>query len=278
MYVNRWRIGQRAKLYLRDYFERTQFPFPHVELFYWRPTDGRLNFGDYLSRVVVDAMTATRGVRLEQETRQSHHMLAIGSVLHYAQPGTIVWGSGINGRPGQDKPGSTEIDVRAVRGPHTRAVLDGLGIKVPEIYGDPALLLPRLMPGRFRPTMVKEALFVPNLNDLAEHGEAAFNDTELVLPYLSWNRCIEEILKAKLVVASSLHGLIVAEAYGVPARMVRMGEAESLFKYRDYYAGTGRPDFKYATSVAEALDMGGERPAEFDADLLAGAFPFDLWD
>ena len=41
------------------------------------------------------------------------------------------------------------------------------------------------------------------------------------------------------MVSSSLHGIVIAEAYGVPAVLVA-SSTEPVFKYEDYYAGTGR--------------------------------------
>ena len=99
----------------------------------------------------------------------------------------------------------------------------------------------------------------------------------MISPLSGWNRCVAAILRHDLILASSLHGLIIAEAYGIPARYVRLSEEENLFKYRDYYAGTGRPNFSYARSVAEGLEMGGEPSPIFDPEPLMRAFPFELW-
>lgn len=44
------------------------------------------------------------------------------------------------------------------------------------------------------------------------------------------------------VYSSSLHGIILAEAYGVPAVMFRSYDKSVDFKYLDYYASTGRYD------------------------------------
>jgi len=66
---------------------------------------------------------------------------------------------------------------------------------------------------------------------------------------------------------------------GVPILAIEnSGGAEDLFKYRDYYEGTGRSEFTFATSVEEGIEMGGERPPVFDPAPLIAAFPFDLWD
>ena len=79
------------------------------------------------------------------------------------------------------------------------------------------------------------------------------------------------------VLASSLHALVIAEAYGIPARYVRLSESEALFKYRDYYQGTGRCEFKFATNLEQGLEMGGAPPPVFDPQRLIDAFPIDLW-
>jgi pyruvyltransferase len=254
-----------------------ELPYPTARLFVWRPSNGRVNFGDFLSRVIVDLVLASRGLTLGDETRESFQLIAIGSVLHFASDGAVVWGSGVNGKMPVEQHTFRKLDVRAVRGPLTRAFLTSRGIPVPEVYGDPGLLLPVLAPQRFKRSAGIGPGFVPNLNDLAELDTTDMRGVPVISPLHGWNRCVEAILRHDLILASSLHGLIIAEAYGIPARYVRLSETENLFKYRDYYAGTGRPDFSYASSVAEGLEMGGELPPVFDAARLMQAFPFELW-
>ncbi len=51
---------------------------------------------------------------------------------------------------------------------------------------------------------------------------------------------IQEVAAADLVLASSLHALVVAHALGVPACFVSNGATdEPVFKYRDYYSVFG---------------------------------------
>ncbi len=251
-------------------------PYPHVELFFWRPDDGTVNFGDYLSLVIVDQCLRHNRYTLADETRRQMRMFAIGSILHYARNDDVIWGSGINGRAGQDDLNRRvqRLDVRAVRGPRTQEILRRRGLSVPDVFGDPALLLPHLFPGRFRPRPVRPWVFVPNLHDLAlvDHASA-----HVASPLGSWNRRIEAILEAELVLASSLHGIVVAEAYGIPARYVRLSSGEAEFKYRDYYEGTGRFDVAFASSLEEAREMGGAARLNFDHQALMDAFPIDLW-
>lgn len=253
-------------------------PYPTVDLWFWNPAGHGVNFGDFLSKVIVSLVLAQRGRTLDDEAVAARQLLAIGSVLHFARDGACVWGSGVNGKIPVERHGFAALDVRAVRGPLTRRFLSERGIDAPEIYGDPALLLPSLANGRFSRTSEREIGFVPNLNDIGILSQFDLRGLPVISPKRSWDRCVADILGCDLVLASSLHGIIVAEAYGIPARYVRLTENEDLFKYADYYSGTGRPDYRYATSVAEALAMGGEPPAIFDASQLLNAFPFDLWD
>ncbi|WP_187261809.1 polysaccharide pyruvyl transferase family protein [Pontibacter beigongshangensis] len=253
-----------------------QLNYNHIDLYYWKPLTGELNFGDHLSKVVVSKVLADRNHLLEEETKTRRTLLAIGSVLHFASDTDVIWGTGVNGKVAVNEHTFSTLDVRAVRGPLTREFLQERAIAVPEVYGDPALLLPHIFPGRFSRDPQKKYVVVPNLHDLVI--AEALKTENIVSPVWGWNRCVEEILKAEFVIASSLHGLIIAEAYGIPACYIRFSETENLFKYNDYLLGTGRGEIQFATTVAEALEMGGMAPPVFDAQKLLNAFPIDLWD
>lgn len=251
------------------------FPFKHVDLYYWKPIDGGLNFGDHLSKVIVSKVLADKGHLLEEETKFNRRLLAVGSVIHFAKNNDVIWGTGVNGKVDISEHTYQNLDVRAVRGPLTKKFLNNRGINVPEVFGDPALLLPHVFPNRFVKKRLKSYVTVPNLHDLQKAKTQGWKN--LVSPMNSWNKCITEILEAEFVIASSLHGLIIAEAYGIPARYVRLSETENLFKYNDYLMGTGRGEIEFATSVEQALKMGGMAPPQFNAQKLLNAFPLDLW-
>ncbi len=253
-----------------------------MELYFWRP-GGRLplntNFGDELSRVVVRFMLKSYGLSLTSRGRDVR-LLAIGSVLHQGRDGDVVWGSGRNGRIADADHRFSMLDVRAVRGPLTRAFLTARGVPVPEIYGDPALLLPRFLSREEIGigTMSRSVTLVPHLFDLSRIGSKRLPQVDrIVSPRWNWYRCVRAIADSGLVISSSLHGLIVAEAYGIPARRLRLAKGEPDFKYEDYYQGTGRPRHRPAASIEEALHLGGERAPVFDGAPLMDAFPYDLW-
>lgn len=266
---------------LSAYFEtaelKPRFPFPYVDLYNWSPGDGRVNFGDHLAEIVTRQLLALNGLSLDQEVQKSARILAIGSILQYSTDGDHIWGTGWNGKVPEVMFKSKRLNVHAVRGPLTREFLRKRGFDVPEVYGDPALLMPHLFANRFVPTHKHDYVFVPNLHDLSV---LPTNTPNVVSPLHGWNRVIEKILEAKLVLASSLHGLIIAEAYGIPARYVRLSQTEDLFKYKDYYFGSGRleSEFEFAKSIDEGKEMGGMVGARFDSQPLLNAFPLQLWD
>lgn len=261
---------------VKDYHVWPDVPYDAVRLRYWVPPGkGLVNFGDELSRVVLNAMLVRSGFSPFDQVRRERSMLVVGSVLHTASQDTVVWGSGANVHEGHERDYNfTALDVRAVRGPRTRAFLKARGIDAPEVYGDPALLLPELFGNRFRPTGEIPVGIVPNFADRTRFAGCGY---PIIDPMRAWNRCVEDILKCQIVLATSLHGLIIAESWGIPARYIRVSETEGTFKYHDYYEGTGRFDVPIARSIEEGLDMGGERPPVFDPKPLMEAFPYDLW-
>ena len=246
-----------------------------LDLFYWKSKLG-VNFGDYLSSVIVTKIAADRGYFLDEELAINKRLLAIGSVLHFAKDNDIVWGSGVNGKVDPKLHVFKQLDVRAVRGPLTRRYLMDRGISVPEIYGDPALLLPELLPMRFKRNVeaAKGSWIVPNLHDLPLVKEME----NVISPLQPWWRVVNQIIAAEYIISSSLHGLVLADAFGVPCRYLRISETENIFKYNDYALGVGRADLRFATSVDSAMDMGPMPAVGINTAPLRDAFPFDIWE
>ena len=253
-----------------------------LPLYYWNEKwHGRtfVNFGDYLSLKLVERVVeGPVRVYKKQSSWKEKKLLAIGSIMFFARDNDVVWGTGVSGRK-QDKKDFKfrQLDVRAVRGPLTRKFLkDTFQIESPEIYGDPALLMPYLFPEFKRAKKPRyDYIIIPHYSE-----EELFLKDEwdnVVYPTDPWDEVISKILDSRFVISSSLHGIVVAEAYGIPARMLHISDNEPIFKYEDYYLGTNRPNFRYATSVEEAFEMGGEPPFECDLEKLYNAFPFDYW-
>lgn len=246
-----------------------------LPLYYWQQNHF-VNFGDYLSLKLVERIV-NQPVRVYQKKNQEKKLLAIGSILFFANEDDILWGTGTNGKkPLKEDYSFSNLDIRAVRGPLTRAFLEEtLGINCPEVYGDPALLVPYFFPEFKKKKHPKyKYIVIPHYSENHLFPKKASN---IVYSTDPWDEIIHKITDSEFVISSSLHGIIVAEAFGIPAKLLRVTDNEPLLKYIDYYMGTGRDEFTFATSIEEALEMGGEPPIQCDLEALYNAFPFEHW-
>jgi pyruvyltransferase len=250
----------------------------NLPLYYWQQRSF-INFGDYISLKLVERIVGGP-VRVSHKTRSNGEkkLLAIGSIFYFASDNDVIWGSGINGKSlNKEDYVFNHLDVRAVRGPLTRQFLmENFNIDCPKIYGDPALLFPYFFPEfkkKQKPSL--DYLIIPHYSENNLFPKAKFNN--VIYATEPWDEIIEKILDSKFVISSSLHGIVIAEAYGIPARLLRITEHEPIFKYVDYYFGTNRPHFQFASSLEEALTLGGEKPFECDLKKLYKAFPCEFW-
>jgi pyruvyltransferase len=262
-----------------------------VRVVHWNPRENLVaerlpvrrrvnNFGDLIGPMIVESLIKQKVSRVGSRGRRhpGRRLLTVGSILHLARDGDIVWGSGARGAVASplDYRFST-LDVRAVRGPLTRDFLLERGIEVPPVYGDPALLLPDALPElrEWATTKTRPLTIVPNFADFdatrARYGELCIDPRGGLL------RCLKTIAQSESIVSSSLHGIVVAESLGISARLMASGH-ESSFKYEDYYRGTGREPVAPAPSLEQAMRELPTSPAVVRPDLaLARSFPHDLW-
>ena len=234
------------------------------------------NFGDLLGPEIVRRMRLLHGGADAAAEPEGSRLLSVGSILHFARDGDVVWGSGVNGRIPLDEYERVRLDVRAVRGPRTAAFLAERGAVVPSVFGDPALLVPRLMPELAPgPAATRDDyVIVPNLHDHA----AVARDRRTIDPRSPWRQVVARIAGARAVFASSLHGLVIAEAFGVPAVRIAAGLEQDL-KYEDYALGSGDDLLPVFPDLPTALGhaVRGRRTFAPDLDRLMEAFPHDLW-
>ena len=248
-----------------------------MPLYYWdaRDADCFENFGDVLSEKIVERLAGHRVNTTHNPKLMQRKVLALGSIIQMAKEADIVWGSGVNGKVlDKEAYNFKYLDVRAVRGPLTRQFLLELGLRCPKTYGDPALLIAQLFPEfKKKPQPRRDYIIIPHVSE--EHFFAG--DPHVVSCREDWDYVIEQILDSRFVISTSLHGIVVAESFGIPARYLKVSDSEPLFKYLDYYQGTGRADFQIASTVEEALKLGGEPPHRCNLKKLMQAFPFDCF-
>lgn len=198
--------------------------------------DAQHNFGDDINPYLYEKIVGKppNYIPLSESTVR---FMAIGSVISAANDMTIVWGTGsmfcntkITGQP----------EMRAVRGPLTRRVVLASDIKCPEVYGDPVLLIPRY----YNPTIEKKYKvgLIPHYID---HNKIDIvpgdKDAIKISIGLGIEEFIDTVKSCESIVSSSLHGLIIADAYGIPCRWAEVSSnvAGDGFKFKDYFGSIG---------------------------------------
>ena len=248
-----------------------------IKLFWFK---GKHNFGDAINPFLLESLTHQKVVWVEPEFYNKKNYLAIGSILERASSHTIVWGSGFISEEG--KCINPPYEVCAVRGPLTRRLLLQANIACPEVYGDPALLLPQI----YHPKIEKKYALgiIPHFVDKDNSWLEQFKNNEKIkiLDIQEENvyHFIDMLLECESVASSSLHGLIVADAYGIPSTWIEFSDKVigNGFKFLDYFASVGREDskpFKINTGV-KIEDIHAQFYAykiNIDLDTLVQAFP-----
>jgi len=253
---------------------------------WWAGGDKFFNYGDALGKYLVEKMT-NKKVVLTQKYGPDRVNLVIGSIINGA--GTTkfcdVWGCGVISRNQTAQQGAKFF---AVRGPLTRDVLTKKGHSCPEIYGDPALLLPRY----YKPKVEKkyELGIIPHYvdNDRIKKEVRDSNICIIDLTHPDIEATTDKIFSCKRIISSSLHGVIVAHSYGIPAIWVKLSNKLSGdgVKFADYFLSVGiKPynGFDYSNkklpnkeSLIDLVDSLGNinKIVSFNPDKLLNSCPF----
>lgn len=193
---------------------------------WWVSTPSPGNFGDLLTPKILDYFD------IPFEHSSDFDTLAVGSIAKLAVPGTMILGSGAMNL--SDKLCPT-ADWKFVRGPITRNLIVNQGGACPEIYGDAALLLPLMLDESKKEYDVG---IIPHYVDHAEVSEK-YKDYKIInLLTADPFEAAAEITKCRSIVSSSLHGIICAHAYGIPAAWVKFSNRVKGddIKFYDYFA------------------------------------------
>ena len=243
------------------------------------------NLGDYLSKVVYEWMLKREQINSNQKISHTIHLLGIGSILGMGNFDAVVWGSGIHTiasiRLILDRRKRINYDIRLVRGPITRAILKDAGYVCPKRFGDPAVLMPLI----YTPKKIKKVYKYGIIKHLSQNDENLRNNTVSSIKYLNiktldYKSFINSILQCETIISSSLHGIILAESYGVPAIFLSDGVENEIIKYIDWYLSTNRTNIKIAKNIEDAFKM---KPMELPnleemQKCVISAFPYDLWE
>jgi hypothetical protein len=191
---------------------------------FWMKNPQPGNMGDILSPFLLKEL----GYKINPVVRNSpNKFVAIGSIATSIKSGDTVWGTGIMNRSDMPKKNATYL---AVRGPLTGEKVDC------GVYGDPALLSSKFW--KFDDLDKIEGVgHIPHYVDYNDF------DLENKINILNQNpiNVIREMNRYDEIISSSLHGIILAHSYGIPAGWWRASNKLSGddSKFEDYALSVG---------------------------------------
>jgi len=241
--------------------------------------DNERNFGDLLGPWLVSKMT---GREIQWAAKDEPHYMVVGSILGRVTPATVAWGVGSFGSE-VEKDFPSGPRYLAVRGPLTRARLEMFKRKCPRTYGDPALLAPEV----YWPSIPKthELGVVLRWSETKRKENFAVEGVKVIdLLTDDIEGTIDAMLSCKRILTTSLHGLILADAYQIPnAWLIASTGYGKEHKFWDYLISVGK---EREPAEASLLDPGwslgklisnfnyDDRPAKLDLAPLRASNPF----
>lgn len=211
-----------------------------IPVFYW---DGKPNFGDLVGPYLISKITKKPVVNIKNIPCAG--IMAVGSIIQMLdRKNMVIWGSGLMHKPTKEQEKKLikyKPKILSVRGKETAKCLIELGISLPNesTYGDPALLLP-LFYKPFRknkkeigvcPHYTHKPYFLEKINKRSNLKVIDVqNDLETV---------VDSIFSSTVCISTSLHGLIIAQAYNIPwvwLEIVDNNLGGDDFKFKDFFS------------------------------------------
>lgn len=218
-----------------------------LRLFWWpKPYPG--NYGDWLSPLILQKLSSRPVLfhRLGGEVSVPH-LLSVGSIGRFATGSSVLCGTGVSSRDTELAPDATYISLR---GPYSAKCLVASGGPRVERFGDPAIVLPRLIQSNAVKDRGDRYALVRHFSHRKIDLSLPDNMVELSI-YRSGEESIREFIdelhRYQAVITSAMHVYITCHAYGIPVALVSFEGHEGAvhgdhIKYHDYAAGAGVPE------------------------------------
>lgn len=216
------------------------------------------NFGDLLSRYIVEKLS---GLEIEKYYWRNIdvHLDAVGSILDCEEicAPSVIWGSGFLSSQSYLKIKLVKLrqflrrkygnpQICAVRGLLTNDIIKKAGLASSNVFGDPALLLPVI----YKPIAIKKKykigiiLHYSHINGHLDLTDEGVKFIDINRKYSDIETFIDEVLECDFILSSSLHGIIISNAYEIPCVRLKINglsihknEREEDFKFDDYVSG-----------------------------------------
>lgn len=205
--------------------------------YWWRPRSGPHNFGDELGAIILRKL----GYKVKRVAFAKADVLLTGTMLDPAEeknPNATVIGTG----SGHTHEAVHNFNVLAVRG---RLSAETLKVDVP--LGDLGLLASRMWhkePTRYNVGVVRHYV---------DKNEYPFADIVIDATEPA-DEVIKKISSCRVILSSSLHGIIVADSYGIPnMRLARDDVITGDWKWMDHKTALIKPIADIQDELLEAI-------------------------
>lgn len=253
---------------------------------YWSTSlqGGRRNFGDWLSPVLCEALS---GMKVVHARPNKCDLMALGSILakaknHFWNRRIDIWGSGLIEEISSFK---SPHRIHAVRGWQTAQTIRNQKI---EVVGDPGLLCDILVPENVTAQKHFSVGVIPHYvdqsNALIQQLVETIPNATMIDVFSGTIEFIKQVAACEVVLSSSMHGLITADALGVPNAWIRLSDNVwgKDFKFHDYYSVFNLANVKpypltRETTLQEIMDIteNYSRPGISEVkERLINSFPF----
>ncbi len=208
-----------------------------IRAYWWRPAKSPWNFGDELGAIILKKL----GYKVQRVAFTKADVLLTGTMLDPAEsknPTATVVGTG----SGHTHDAVHSFNVLAVRGALTAKAL---GIDAP--MGDLGLLASRIWhkePARYNVGVVRHYV---------DHDEYPFADIVIDATEPA-EEVIKKISSCRVILSSSLHGIIIADSYGIPnMRIARDDVITGDWKWMDHKTALIKPISDIQDELLEAI-------------------------
>jgi hypothetical protein len=242
------------------------------------------NYGDWLTPFIISHYTENKIIFQNLTSRATKkHIVSLGSVGRFIKGNSVVVGTGVSSFK---HPLNPKADYVSVRGPHTADLLVQSGGPKVETFGDPGVLLSRILPltrgatnGRValvrHHTHLQAPVILPN--DFDELSVKVSHPDDIV-------SFIKKLNEYDSVVTSAMHVLITCQSYGIPCALVVFKGFEEYvhgdgIKYIDYALGADvkeisptpinpKLDWQEIKPLLETIQVSDSKIAEVEASIV----------
>lgn len=207
------------------------------------------NFGDAMNYWLVKKITKIEPIWVPRESSM-RKTICIGSILNWADENCDVWGAGLANQTDEVNPGAK---IHLTRGPISDKIATECRAKTTGKWGDPALLVPKFYSkekvdktydlGIIPHYIDYHQLSYENYNKMGQFYDPSwYKNVKIINVFDPIEKIIDDITSCNAVISSSLHGLILSDAYSVPNKQITITNliGGDGTKFYDYFLSVNR--------------------------------------